>query len=181
MSAAAPTVAATRARPRRTAGIDITPAFYSRPYVTGLIVADGGMRAIGIWLASLLEMHRLSPPSITISLDELAALGGTEADAALLVQAGLWEAMDESTFSPCTVGPDGSLIWLPGRPRNRPPIPDAVRDTVYARDGHMCVICTATDDLTLDHIYPWSLGGPDTVENLRVLCRSCNSRKGDRV
>ncbi len=39
----------------------------------------------------------------------------------------------------------------------------------------------STGDLSLDHIYPWSLGGPDTVENLRVLCRSCNSRKGANV
>lgn len=60
-------------------------------------------------------------------------------------------------------------------------IPERVRATVFDRDGHQCVECSATDDLTLDHIYPWSLGGPDTVENLRVLCRTCNSRKGARV
>lgn len=66
-------------------------------------------------------------------------------------------------------------------PQSRADIPAAVRLAVYARDGHQCVLCAATDDLTLDHIYPWSLGGPDTEENLRVLCRSCNSRKGARV
>jgi hypothetical protein len=56
-----------------------------------------------------------------------------------------------------------------------------IRSAVYERDGSMCVKCGARDDLTLDHIYPWSLGGPDTVDNLRVLCRPCNSRKGVKV
>ena len=64
---------------------------------------------------------------------------------------------------------------------NRKPIPSDVRAIVFARDSHRCVECGAADNLTLDHITPWSLGGPDTVENLRVLCRPCNSRKGDRT
>lgn len=72
-------------------------------------------------------------------------------------------------------------IALRGGQVNRAPIPTEVRSAVFDRDGHACVICHATDDLALDHIYPWSLGGPDTPDNLRVLCRPCNSRKGDRV
>jgi hypothetical protein len=63
----------------------------------------------------------------------------------------------------------------------RPAIPDAVRDFVFTRDQFQCVFCAGTHDLTLDHIYPWSLGGSDLPENLQVLCRSCNSRKGANV
>ena len=63
----------------------------------------------------------------------------------------------------------------------RPRIPQGVRQSVYERDGWSCVYCDSPDDLTLDHIQPFSLGGPDTVENLQTLCRSCNSRKGARV
>lgn len=66
-------------------------------------------------------------------------------------------------------------------PERRTAIPRAVRRAVFARDNHCCVKCFATEDLALDHIYPWSLGGADTVENLQVLCRSCNSSKGARV
>lgn len=63
----------------------------------------------------------------------------------------------------------------------RQAIPKAVRAFVYERDGYTCVLCGSTEDLTLDHIFPYSLGGLDEPNNLRTLCRSCNSRKGARV
>lgn len=72
-------------------------------------------------------------------------------------------------------------IALRGGQVSRRAISPEVRDAVRARDGDACVKCHATEDLTLDHIHPWSYGGPDTVENLQVLCRSCNSAKGDKT
>lgn len=33
---------------------------------------------------------------------------------------------------------------------------------------------------TADHVVPRSLGGPDTLGNLRPAHRACNSRKGNR-
>lgn len=66
-------------------------------------------------------------------------------------------------------------------PDRRRKIPDALRSAVYERDGHACLHCGATDQLSLDHIHPWSLGGTDTYDNLQTLCRPCNSRKGDRT
>ncbi len=52
-----------------------------------------------------------------------------------------------------------------------------VRSDVFERDGHACVRCGATEKLTLDHILPQSTGGPHIHENLRVMCRSCNSAR----
>ena len=64
--------------------------------------------------------------------------------------------------------------------RNRRDIPAPVRREVMDRDGS-CRHCGAVDDLSIDHIVPFSRGGQDTVENLQVLCRPCNSKKGAKV
>ncbi|MGW5408975.1 HNH endonuclease [Streptomyces spiralis] len=72
-------------------------------------------------------------------------------------------------------------VALRGGQLNRRPIPAEVRAFVFDRDGHRCQQCGATQDLELDHVHPWSLGGPDTPDNLQVLCRTCNGRKRDSV
>jgi hypothetical protein len=72
--------------------------------------------------------------------------------------------------------------WLQGSAkRYRLKIPAAVRQTVYERDGLACRRCGTPDDLTLDHVIPWSAGGSDDASNLQTLCRSCNARKGARL
>lgn len=65
--------------------------------------------------------------------------------------------------------------------QQRPPISRYIRHTVFARDGRICAFCGSTSRLELDHIIPFSRGGPDTVENLRVLCKTCNLRRGNRI
>ena len=74
--------------------------------------------------------------------------------------------------------------WLPDaikpRLRHRAKIPAHIRHEVFARDG-ACLHCGTTDDLTIDHIVPWSAGGSDDIANLQTLCRSCNARKGART
>jgi 5-methylcytosine-specific restriction protein A len=44
----------------------------------------------------------------------------------------------------------------------------------WQREGH------AATELTVDHITPLAAGGTNRRENLRVLCRSCNSRRGSK-
>lgn len=78
------------------------------------------------------------------------------------------------------------------RPGARPAIPPKVRAAVIARDGWVCVLCrrrlvrrsqsprTRGRTLHLDHIVPVSHGGQDTVDNLRVLCATCNVSRGNR-
>jgi 5-methylcytosine-specific restriction endonuclease McrA len=43
-----------------------------------------------------------------------------------------------------------------------------------------CECCGSTSSLTLDHIVPLRRGGKASLNNYRVLCRSCNSRRQDR-
>lgn len=59
-------------------------------------------------------------------------------------------------------------------------IPEYTRNNVFKRDGHKCVKCGSGDDLCLDHIKPFSRGGATHESNLQTLCRSCNSKKGDK-
>ncbi len=99
---------------------------------------------------------------------------------AALVRHGLWIPVDGGyKIDPAIWSEERNLLrsW---ESRSRPMVPADVRAFVMERDGYRCVECGATEDLTLDHLWPWILGGPDTAENLRVLCRPCNSRKGAR-
>lgn len=56
----------------------------------------------------------------------------------------------------------------------------AMARRVLPTDNLACVECESPEDLTVDHIVPISRGGGNDANNLRVLCRSCNSRKGAR-
>ena len=52
-----------------------------------------------------------------------------------------------------------------------------LRNYVFLRDGHKCTRCNATEDLTVDHIFPQSIGGSHALKNLRTFCRPCNSAR----
>jgi HNH endonuclease/Homing endonuclease associated repeat len=63
----------------------------------------------------------------------------------------------------------------------------SLRYKVLQRDRFLCKICgrsPAKDlgvELHIDHIIPWSKGGQNILENLRVLCFDCNLGKGDKI
>ena len=79
------------------------------------------------------------------------------------------------------INPRESISTLPVPPNYVPESPKKItadiRAEVMERDGHKCVRCNATEDLTLDHILPQSLSGPHIAENLRCMCRACNSAR----
>ena len=49
------------------------------------------------------------------------------------------------------------------------------------RDGEKCCNCGATNNLAVDHIAPISRGGTNKMDNLRLLCKLCNSEKGAKI
>jgi 5-methylcytosine-specific restriction endonuclease McrA len=46
--------------------------------------------------------------------------------------------------------------------------------------GHRCAYCgNKTDNLTMDHVVPISIGGAHSIENIVPACGSCNSSKNN--
>jgi hypothetical protein len=64
-------------------------------------------------------------------------------------------------------------------------IPAAVKREVWARDGGQCAFvgtngrCTERGFLEYHHVVPYSSGGPTTVENLALRCRSHNAYEAE--
>lgn len=54
-----------------------------------------------------------------------------------------------------------------------------MKPLIIVRYGSNCVSCGIIAD-SIDHVVPISKGGTNDIENLRPMCRSCNSRKKDR-
>jgi 5-methylcytosine-specific restriction endonuclease McrA len=79
-----------------------------------------------------------------------------------------------------------SGLWLtwknePTKTNKKKRIDGVLRKSVFERDFYRCVKCKTHIDLCCDHIFPESKGGEATLENLQTLCRSCNSKKKDKV
>lgn len=58
------------------------------------------------------------------------------------------------------------------------------RETVLIRDNYTCYLCLQRPPLnkiTLDHVIPLARGGNHTYDNVKVACRSCNSKKHTKL
>ena len=61
-------------------------------------------------------------------------------------------------------------------------IPTHVKLEVWKRDRGKCVVCGATDELTFDHIIPYSRGGTSlSAKNIQLLCERHNIAKRDKI
>ncbi len=74
-----------------------------------------------------------------------------------------------------------SVKSLMSVPQKRVHIPAALKREVLSRDGYACsfvssdgTCCGKKEGLELDHVLPVAMGGKNTKENLRVLCREHN-------
>lgn len=57
---------------------------------------------------------------------------------------------------------------------------DKIKLKKYKQQGGKCALCQrpfSIDDMTADHITPWSQGGKTVEGNCQVLCVECNSKK----
>lgn len=68
--------------------------------------------------------------------------------------------------------------------KRRPRLDPTLRSQVIERDGYVCQLCgneVEPEDVHIDHIFPRSLGGSDSLKNLQVTHSVCNLRKGAKV
>ena len=55
------------------------------------------------------------------------------------------------------------------------------KERVFARDGRTCRYCGSDEEpLHIDHIISRKRGGTHDLDNLQVLCKSCNLRKSSK-
>lgn len=58
------------------------------------------------------------------------------------------------------------------------------RKAIFERDGYRCQYCGEVfpeSQLNIDHVIPRHLGGRTSWENLVTSCKSCNSKKANRL
>ena len=56
-----------------------------------------------------------------------------------------------------------------------------VKAKVWKKSEGKCANCNSIFALEVDHIHPFAMGGKTKVENLRLLCRNCNQRSGQKA
>ena len=138
--------------------------FYGHPAIVGI-----PLRAVGAWvLAGSWAVKYDTNGDVPRAV--LRMLGVSSRDERTLIKADLWRPTDNGVhFVNWRKHQDGDY---------RRNIRRRVREEVLERDGHKCVECDATENLSLDHIVRYRDDGPDTADNLRVLCMPCNLRRG---
>ena len=63
-------------------------------------------------------------------------------------------------------------------------VSNALRFSIYKRDGYRCCYCGISERfarLEIDHIVPIAKGGKSVYNNLQTLCHRCNVAKGDSL
>jgi hypothetical protein len=64
---------------------------------------------------------------------------------------------------------DGEIFW------------NEIREYVKEREKKAeCIFCGSKVNLTIDHLFPRSLNGPNNEKNIVWICSKCNSSKGSK-
>jgi hypothetical protein len=64
--------------------------------------------------------------------------------------------------------------------KHRKALPKEILNKLLHKYNFKCVLCGSKEKLSIDHIKPVSKGGTNDFSNLQILCKSCNSKKGNK-
>ena len=57
----------------------------------------------------------------------------------------------------------------------------SIREYIKEREKpNQCIYCGSKENLSVDHLIPRNMGGPDIGDNAVTACRRCNSSRGDK-
>lgn len=71
------------------------------------------------------------------------------------------------------------LRYYVGRPKFNVAL---TKKTVLMRDNYRCQYCGSKEgEMTIDHVVPRDRGGKTIWENVVCACKSCNTKKGNRL
>ena len=56
-----------------------------------------------------------------------------------------------------------------------------LRKDGYLNKDSVCVFCSVKSDLQIDHIIPISKGGLNKIDNIKILCRKCKTKKTNKI
>jgi 5-methylcytosine-specific restriction endonuclease McrA len=125
----------------------------------------GALMRVAEWFNRYGENGRMkAPPSLIDRYLEMPGLG------AMMVSLGYLREHSDGTWSL-------HKFVQPARKK----ISTKQRRELIEAHGGCCAHCQGTDRLEIDHILPVSAGGRSNIENLQVLCFTCNREKGRTV
>lgn len=56
-----------------------------------------------------------------------------------------------------------------------------LRKSGFITNESVCMCCYTKENLEIDHIVAVAIGGKNDVDNIQILCRKCNVKKGTKI
>ncbi len=134
---------------------------------------DAKWQLLLLWLIAARQDNRI--PDDREWLASLFHVDPGKLEIDLLVDRGWLEVLPVTEGSVTEPGQDERMANWASRY-----VSDKTRKQLMEKAGHKCPQCGSTEKLEVDHIVPISRGGNGNVENLQILCRSCNRKKRTR-
>jgi hypothetical protein len=103
---------------------------------------------------------------------------GAESDSLFLVGSAAGKACQDDSPASSLQSSNLSRSDSPQSSRRTRYISQATQHAVWHAAAGQCTHCGSKQNLQFDHCEPFALGGDSQTDNLRLLCRSCNLRRG---